>query len=661
MLGPQRRPLPASVLALLADDDKPADESDAEDEEIDDDDDGDDESTSSSSSSGDGEDVVTQVSLEGGILALDSTGCISSREPSEVFAPRVPSPSPAVTASPTTSTPSKTTPDGTPGRGSVRWDPNSSAPFSRPPAVAALGAARTSSTSSAALPSHSRSGSGTSPIQSEAHIVTSPKSASEPGAEFPPFRLVRKLGNGGFGAVFHAVVESGQLAGSLVAVKQMPLDTDISREERVMCSLPPHPHCVRYLGTRRTVNHVYLVMEFASGGSLRSIRNATGPISPSVLRRYAYMTLLGLHHLHMHKIIHQDIKGDNVVVNELGNVKIVDFGCAKSIGQTTASLGGGGGTVAWMAPEVLRGSKPSTKSDVWSFGCMLLELTNETGSPWSFSDHMNTFQAVHAIANATQPPPLPSYMSSTAKAFITSCLQLDASKRPTVNALLQHAYFTAAAAEEELALDEKRMRACSTAIDVSARPSGGVVAAPASGTLGGGGDLSVQSVNFGFKLEAVDDEDDDDDDDESKLTAGQVKVSPLTMTRSNPLPQLPRTTPSTESKLGTPSRGVGSSIQQHSGSPSLTSPYTAQGGGLQHAPSVWESSGSAVVEPPHALYVVHEVDSKIAPRRKISGHKKRLLASGAAPLSKKPPKPAKDKAPGIMENLLAKFKCLSPT
>jgi serine/threonine protein kinase len=413
-------------------------------------------------------------------------------------------------------------------------------------------------------------------------------------SEFPSFRLVRRLGNGGFGAVYAAVVETGPLTGTLVAVKQMPLDTNITREEHVMASLPPSQHCVRYLGTRRTATHVYLVMEFASGGSLRAIRNATGPIPPSMLRRYAYMTLLGLNHLHRHEVIHQDIKGDNVVVNETGNVKIVDFGCAKSMSQQTFSVsGGGGGTVLWMAPEVLRGGKPTSKSDVWSFGCLLLELTNESGSPWGFHEHLNTFQAVHAIANATQPPPIPASMSATARSFVASCLQLDPSKRPTANSLLHHAYFTAAAAEEEAALEAAIM--CGAAVS----------GAPTTAALSSSGrelrshhspqvvarhhDASISSAH-GFKLEAVSYSDDDDDDTSGAIKEDRGKVPSMTRVSA-----------------------VGPA-----------SPGTAPAG-----PTIWESSSFGSVEHPGALYIVQEVDSTIAERRK-----KAATATTSKPIKK---------------------------
>lgn len=258
----------------------------------------------------------------------------------------------------------------------------------------------------------------------------------------PLFRKGKEIGSGGFGVVFQAVLAEGKLA----AVKQLPITDQrgIDKEMRIMCNLPPHPHCVQYLGARRTKHHVYMVMEYVSGGSIQSLRSSIGKLPESVAIRYAHMTLLGLLHLHSHNIVHQDIKGANVLLDEKGCAKIADFGCIKDLNPTVSvgSTQGGGGTPLWMAPEVCRGESASMKSDVWSFGCFFLEMVNETGLPWSFRPGTSLQGAGYAIGSATQPPPFPQNLSPLARDFLNSCLAIQPSRRSTVAELLKHRLFT---------------------------------------------------------------------------------------------------------------------------------------------------------------------------------------------------------------------------
>lgn len=113
-----------------------------------------------------------------------------------------------------------------------------------------------------------------------------------------------------------------------------------------------------------------------------------------------------------------------MLLDEHGVAKIVDFGCCKDLNQGNTTLGGGG-TPLWMAPEVCRGEGATMKSDVWSFGCLCLEMTNESGQPWNFPPGMNLQGIAYAIAQANKPPAIPSTLSLLAIDMISNCLKLD--------------------------------------------------------------------------------------------------------------------------------------------------------------------------------------------------------------------------------------------
>ena len=88
-------------------------------------------------------------------------------------------------------------------------------------------------------------------------------------------------------------------------------------------------------------------------------------------------TLLGLKYLHDQHIIHRDIKSDNILANEDGDVKLADFGYASQLTKERDARITKVGTPAWMAPELIKGERRyDTKVDIWSFGIVAMELTN---------------------------------------------------------------------------------------------------------------------------------------------------------------------------------------------------------------------------------------------------------------------------------------------
>lgn len=273
------------------------------------------------------------------------------------------------------------------------------------------------------------------------------------------------LGKGAFGAVYQAM---DAMSGELLAIKQLPIAHDVTahtlrgieREIAINSSLPPHRHCVRYLGVQSTQRNIYIVMEHVSGGSIQSLLQSVGQFHERTMRSYSAMVLSGLQHLHRNNVVHQDIKGANVLIDEKGIAKIADFGCSKHLssagsGSNGASGAGGAasttfhnaGTPLWMAPEVCRGDPATKSSDVWSFGCLLLEMVTAERSPWVFAPGTSAFAVLYAIGAASKPPQPPSHLSPVARDFVGRCLSLDPAKRPSVDELLLHPFLTARVSE----------------------------------------------------------------------------------------------------------------------------------------------------------------------------------------------------------------------
>ncbi|GLD94764.1 hypothetical protein PINS_up003388 [Pythium insidiosum] len=142
-----------------------------------------------------------------------------------------------------------------------------------------------------------------------------------------------------------------------------------------------------------------------------------------LVRIFTRQIVAGVAYLHEMGIIHRDIKGANVLVNEQGISKLADFGCSKQLqpiitSSLEESLRSIRGSIPWMAPEVVKQTGHGFKADIWSIGATVIEMA--TGRhPWPAST--NGLAAMYAIATATTSPPIPSNLSAEAKSFLERC------------------------------------------------------------------------------------------------------------------------------------------------------------------------------------------------------------------------------------------------
>ncbi|AQZ16583.1 STE11 (YLR362W) [Zygosaccharomyces parabailii] len=202
-----------------------------------------------------------------------------------------------------------------------------------------------------------------------------------------------------------------------------------------------HENIVKYFGSSQEGGNLNIFLEYVPGGSVSSMLNSYGPFEESLITNFTRQILIGVVYLHKKNIIHRDIKGANILIDIKGCVKITDFGISKKLSPLNqaqnkrASLQG---SVYWMAPEVVKQAATTEKADIWSTGCVVIEMF--TGKH-PFPD-FSQMQAIFKIGTSTTPE-IPSWATDQSRDFLSKAFQLDYKKRPSAIDLLQHPWLDA--------------------------------------------------------------------------------------------------------------------------------------------------------------------------------------------------------------------------
>lgn len=246
------------------------------------------------------------------------------------------------------------------------------------------------------------------------------------------YELMEKIGSGGMAIVYKARC---RLLNRYVAVKMLrpEFNDDIEflkrfETEAQAAAALSHPNIVSVydVGTHDKIH--YIVMEYVEGVTLKEFLSDTGPLPIEKIVDFSTQIASALEHAHAKKIIHHDIKPHNIIITESGLLKVTDFGLARAVSaSTTVASAGAIGSVHYASPEQARGGYTDAKSDIYSLGITMYEMT--TGRVPFDGDTPVSVAIKHLQKEPTPPSEIAPDVPQSLEKIILKCIEKEPSKR----------------------------------------------------------------------------------------------------------------------------------------------------------------------------------------------------------------------------------------
>lgn len=212
------------------------------------------------------------------------------------------------------------------------------------------------------------------------------------------------------------------------------------RKEVMLLRDLDHPNIVKYYQTDLSTDmtSIDVLIEYVPGGSLKRIIQKYNKLEETIVRHYIKQLVYGLVYLHDHGVVHRDLKCANVLLSANGVIKLTDFGSSRRFDSDELELSKSvKGSPYWMAPEVVLKHGHSFSADIWSLGCVMIEMIAGR-PPWSNLSRESK-QVLKLIATPNNYPQFPE-CSDELKDLIRQCIQRDPAHRPNAKQLLEHRF-----------------------------------------------------------------------------------------------------------------------------------------------------------------------------------------------------------------------------
>ncbi|OCT66095.1 hypothetical protein XELAEV_18042349mg [Xenopus laevis] len=245
------------------------------------------------------------------------------------------------------------------------------------------------------------------------------------------------LGQGGFGKVMLATFANRKLA--VKVIKKGPECNYNSIRIEASVLMMPHlnPFLCQGYSTFETQRHVFMVMDYLSGGSLACHLDYYGSLEPETVLFHSAEIVCGLEFLHSCGIVHRDLKPANILVDQDGHVKISDFGLAVPNMFGNKTIGGRAGTLGYMAPEVLQRKRYNAAVDWFSVGIIICQMASGD-SP--FYEGNNREKIISSTIN--DEPRIPRWLNEDLKDLLRKLLEKDPNQRLGDGNIKHHPFFS---------------------------------------------------------------------------------------------------------------------------------------------------------------------------------------------------------------------------
>ncbi|XP_057563563.1 serine/threonine-protein kinase Nek5 [Hippopotamus amphibius kiboko] len=255
------------------------------------------------------------------------------------------------------------------------------------------------------------------------------------------YTVIKAIGEGAFGKAYLAKgkSDSEHCVIKEINFEKMPIqEKEASKKEVILLAKMKHPNIVTFFSSFQENNRLFIVMEYCDGGDLmKRIKRQRGVLfSEDQILSWFVQISLGLKHIHDRKILHRDIKTQNIFLSKNGMVaKLGDFGIARVLNNTMELARTCVGTPYYLSPEICQNKPYNNKTDIWSLGCVLYELCT-LRHPFEGN---NLHQLILKICQAHVPPISPRF-SHDLQSLIAQLFEVSPQDRPSINSILKRPF-----------------------------------------------------------------------------------------------------------------------------------------------------------------------------------------------------------------------------